>query len=97
MLLRSKQQKNLLQHHTNTYMMPSLMKKYDDFRREILEDLTNILEKIVTKEKQEGTLIFSDDFIIQLSYTMEKAVDLDGFTDETLAKHKPNFKRDKNN
>jgi protein-arginine kinase len=70
------------------------MNKYE---KEILDDLTKVLEKIIEIERKTQQSIFSDDVFVHLSYAMEHVAGLQGITNEEIEKHRPEYLINKNN
>jgi hypothetical protein len=68
----------------------------NQFKKDILNDLIELVDKIVEIERQEG-IIFPDEVLVHISYAMEQLAGVEGFTNEVLEEYKADYLKDRNN
>ncbi len=73
----------------------------NNFKKEILNDLMELVDKIVDHEiqeaLQEGQKVIPDEVLVHISYAMEHLAGIAGFTNEVIKENKPDYLKDKDN
>jgi hypothetical protein len=75
-------------------MLEKIMNK---FKKDVLNDLMELVDKIVDHEIQEGQKVIPDEVLVHISYAMEQLAGIAGFTNEVIKENKPGYLKDRNN
>ncbi len=73
-----------------------LGKIMNQFKKNVLNDLIDLVDKIVEIERQEGFL-FPDEVLMHISYAMEHLAGLKGITNEMIEENKPGYLKGQDN